>query len=475
MKKILLTSISGLMMLAALSLSSCKKFIDVLPTGKKIPTTFADFEAFMRNEYDNHTSNVTQAIFLLNDRFETQANLNFSPLNAANYSWNENADRIALNNADETTYYNSYLTISNSNLLIERVNGTTEGTAAQKAELIAQAKILRAIAYYTLANFYADTYEEANAANKRSVSLILSADIDAPNRQVSIKELYDFMLQNIDEAMPALKATSSTVLHPNLGAAYALRARIYLTMSKYTEALAAANEALKYNDKLFDWREYYTQNKANIEAVNAAGQPVYTLSASPMGFNYPETYYFRHGLSTQAGRESAIRTDRAARFETGDAAFASRWRLRTVGADTYYTSITNGYFNHGGLTTTEVYLIKAECQARLNDINGAMTSLDAVRVKRIFAQNYTPSTAANVVQAVKLIQRTKANSLIFGLVPFADMRRLNKDSNYATTLTKTEAGQTISLSPNSHLWTMPFPLGAIKNPGNGTLQQNVDK
>ncbi|MNY56831.1 hypothetical protein D3C86_1929520 [compost metagenome] len=73
------------------------------------------------------------------------------------------------------------------------------------------------------------------------------------------------------------------------------------------------------------------------------------------------------------------------------------------------------------------------------------------------------------------MQRTKANNLIFSITAFADARRLNKDSQYAVTLTKTENGNNYNLSPNSHLWTMPFPYGAIKNPGNGTIQQNVNK
>lgn len=194
-----------------------------------------------------------------------------------------------------------------------------------------------------------------------------------------------------------------------------------------------------------------------------------------MGFDFVENYYFRHGSSYSSGRESALRTDRAPKFETGDARFASHWKLRTVAADTYYTSINMGFFNYGGLTTTEVYLIKAECQARLNDIPGAMNTLNAVRVKRILAQNYAPLSASNTVEAVKLIQRTKANELINSISTFADRRRLNKDPNYATTLTKTENGQNYSLSPTSHLWTMPIPLGAIKNPGNGTIVQNVSK
>ncbi|RAJ35732.1 RagB/SusD family nutrient uptake outer membrane protein [Pedobacter cryoconitis] len=470
MKKILSNTLKISALILLVSLSSCKKFLDIVPKGVKVPTTLADYEAMIRDEYGNQRTTITQAVLLMNDKFETTANLNYYPLYSANYFWNENADRIALNNGDETTYYNAYTAISTSNLLIEHVPAATESSEADKAQLVAQAKVLRALNYYVLANYYADTYEEANAASKLSVPLILSADINAPHTQVSIKELYTFMLKDIEEAIPNLHAISATVLHPNLGAAYALKARLLLTMSRYAEALAAANEALKYNDKLYDWTQFYTTYKTQIEQPD-----VYTNAQSPMGFDFVENYYFRHGTNYNAAREAALRTDRAPKFETGDARFASRWKLRTVAADTYYTSITTGFYNYGGLTTTEVYLIKAECQARLNDIPGAMATLNAVRVKRIFAQNYVPLTASNTIAAVKLIQRTKANELINSITTFADARRLNKDPNYATTLTKTENGQNYSLSPSSHLWTMPFPQGAFKNPGNGTIKQNVDK
>jgi len=471
MKTILSTTIKIAVLASILGFSSCKKFIDILPLGNgQIPTTLADYEALIRDEYGNQRTSVTQAVLLMNDKFETASNLSYFPLWSANYNWNESANRVTLNNADESTYYNCYGAISTSNLIIEHASETTEATPAQQAELIGQAKVLRAFNYNILANYYADTYEESNAATKLSVPLILSANIGAAYTQVTIKEIYDFMLNDIDEAIPVLHAASATVLHPNLGAAYALKARILLQMSRYTDALAAANEALKYNDKLFDWTAFYATNKAQIELPNQ-----YLNATSPTGFNFVETYYFRHGETSNPGRESAVRVDRAKRFETGDARFASRWKLRTLGADTYYTSITTGYFNTGGLTTTEVYLIKAECQARLNDVPGAMTTLNTVRAKRIFAATYVPLSAENTIAAVKLIQRTKGNELIMSIVPFADTRRLNKDPNYATILAKTENGQTSTLLPTSHLWTMPFPLGASKNQGNGTIKQNVDK
>ena len=300
MKMILSNTLKISALILLVSFSSCKKYLEIVPKGVKVPTTLADYEAMIRDEYGNQRTTITQAVLLMNDKFETTANLNYYPLYTANYFWNENADRIALNNSDETTYYNGYAAISTSNLLIEHVPESTEGSEADKAELIAQAKVLRALNYYVLANYYADTYEEANAASKLSVPMILSANINAPHTQVSIKELYDFMMRDIDEAIPSLRATSATVLHPNLGAAYALKARLLLTMGQYANALTAANEALKYNDKLYDWTQFYATYKAQIEQPN-----VYTNAQSPMGFDFVENYYFRHGDSNNARRESA--------------------------------------------------------------------------------------------------------------------------------------------------------------------------
>ena len=88
---------------------------------------------------------------------------------------------------------------------------------------------------------------------------------------------------------------------------------------------------------------------------------------------------------------------------------------------------------------------------------------------------YEPLSAADLTEAIDLIRRTKDNELIFSIIPFADARRFNAEGTYARTMTKEYDGRTYTLSPDSHLWTMPFPAGAINNPGNGTITQNVDR
>ncbi len=104
-----------------------------------------------------------------------------------------------------------------------------------------------------------------------------------------------------------------------------------------------------------------------------------------------------------------------------------------------------------------------------------MDALNAVRVKRILPAQYTALTAASTADAITMIRRTKENAMLFSIVSFADMRRFNKEAQYARTLTKTENGTALSLKPDSHMWTMPFPQGAINNPGNGTITQNVNQ
>ena len=158
--------------------------------------------------------------------------------------------------------------------------------------------------------------------------------------------------------------------------------------------------------------------------------------------------------------------------------FFSRWKLRTVNQDTYYQGLAKGYFNGAGLTTCEVYLIKAECLARQvtgNDFSAAMDVLNKVRKTRILPEIYQPLQASTLTEAIDLIRRTKDNELIFTIVPFADARRFNAEGTFARALSKTWEGQTYTLTPASHLWIMPFPAGAVQNPGNGTITQNVSK
>ena len=101
------------------------------------------------------------------------------------------------------------------------------------------------------------------------------------------RNLYDFMIKDVKEAIQqGLPLQLRTVIHPNLGAAYAFLARVYLQMANYEEALKYADMALEQNDTLYDWISYYNtrkllQKKTVIRLMLATG------------YDYVENYYFR--------------------------------------------------------------------------------------------------------------------------------------------------------------------------------------
>ena len=71
------------------------------------------------------------------------------------------------------------------------------------------------MSYYILANYYADTYVSATAGTKLSVPLITSADINAPHKQVTIQEIYDFMIKDVKEAIEQGLPEQSRTVYPS--------------------------------------------------------------------------------------------------------------------------------------------------------------------------------------------------------------------------------------------------------------------
>jgi hypothetical protein len=106
-----------------------------------------------------------------------------------------------------------------------------------------------------------------------------------------------------------------------------------------------------------------------------------------------------------------------------------------------------------------------------------MNTLNAVRKKRIIPEFYQDLTAASKADAIAKIRRTKDNEMLFSNCAVCRCSSLNAEGTYANTRTfsKVVGTTTVTLSPTSHMWTMPFPKGATDNPGNGTITQNVDK
>lgn len=462
----------------ALLLSSCNDFLNEIPKGQKTPKTWADYNNFLRFENsDMYSAEIGQVYLLMNDVYRNTSQLN-TPLVRANFNWDETIDRYPESTTDYYLYVNNYTGVFYGNLIIDDASKMTECTEQQRKMIVAQARVLRAMCYHHAANYHADQYCQ-ETLDKLSIPLVAHSSVESSSPQVTIKELYDFIIEDATQALDDLPERGETMFHASKTTGYGLLARVHLSMNDYAKALEYADLALKQNNALFDWIAYYNEEKARFDDPTD-----YSTACKEVALENPENYMFRYGNHLDwtgvAGNGMGLTLERAARFEAGDTRLLTHWKKRfnTTSQEDMYYAIHGEMKNAGGILSPEMYYIKAECLARKGtpaDIKAAMDLLNTVRKTRILPEFYQDATASTAKEAVNKIIADKANEFIQTLIPFCDRRRLNKEPEYATTLTKTSGGNTLTLKPDSHLWIMPFAERVIANPGNGTLVQNTPK
>ncbi len=479
MKRMTIKVNQFLLGLVLLLLTSCNDFLNDIPKGQKTPQTWADYNAFIKNTNIYHYNEIDQLICLVGDLFKTSNSLNSNQYMRAHYYWDETVNRVDLMSSNDKMPYNeAYEANFAWNLIIEEAPDATECTDAERKMLVAQARVLRAMNYFYLANYYAAPYSEANL-DKLSVPMVTSASVEAPSPQVTIKKMYEFILDDLNKAVEFLPQTGETRFHPTKAAGYGMLARVYLAMGNYDKALENASLSLELNDKLYDWIAFYENDKSRFD------DPKNTSSSckSNPEIDNEENNLFRFGSSSAwsglKDKSYALTQERAGKFEEGDTRLITHWKKYTdSSARTYFAGIYGLEPNKGGIRSAEMYYIKAECLARKGgdaNIKEAMNLVNKVRKTRILPEYYEDWTATTTKEAVNKIIDDKANEYIQTQVIFCDYRRLNQDPEYARVITRTEGDVTYRLNPNSHLWIMPFPKEVISNPGNGTIIQNVDK
>ncbi len=455
-----------------LSATACNDFLNEIPKGEKVPTTWEDYNAFMRNNSTSYYENA-QLLYLIGDYFLRESALNNNELTRANYLFLEDVNRTLINSSDYLAYYSAYEMMFYWNLIAEEGMNTTEATDQQRRMLVAQAKVLRAMTYHYIVNYHADQYW-TDTKDKLSVPLVLSASVEAPSPQATLQEVYDQMVTDLTEAIPDLPEHGETMMHPTKAAGYGMLARVYLSMGNYTEARKAAESALAINDQLYDWVKFYNDEKYRIE--DPSNVSAYT-EVNPEIDNCENYIYHPACMTYWPGQNNltlAISVERAAKFEDGDIRLLAHWKYNNTGTIEYYRGIYGNEPNFGGIRSAEMYYIKAECQARDGEWEDALETVNTVRRTRFLPEKYTDLTASNQTEAINKIIDDKANEFVQTQVIFCDYRRLNKEGLYPRTLTKTIGDKTYTLKPNSHLWIMPYPAQVLNNPGNDPIVQTVD-
>ena len=339
----------------------------------------------------------------------------------------------------------------------------TEGSTAEKSAIRGEALVNRALDYLYLVNAYAKHYNEATADADAGVPLLLNADISQTNlTRTSVKGVYQQILADLNEAESSLpEEISGNAFHATKDAARGLRARVYLYMGNYAEALKAANEVIARHDTLLDLTRY--------EVVKPAGQIGRTNV--PDADANPESIFIKYapyifGLSSQVFPSDSL----LKLYEDADMRkvlfMAETFRGKPLPRPIWVPYVRA----NTAISTPELFLIAAECEARVGYMPHALALVNKLRAHRIKDNGYVSLADKDSVLSFVLEERRR--ELAFnGFLRLIDLKRLNLDPRFATTVKHVGDTETWVLPPNDPRYVLPIPQRVMRFNAN-TMTQN---
>lgn len=441
----------NLLLLGAL-LSSCSKdWLDKKPSQEiTVPSTLKDFQAILDNESLTANSPALSEVSSDGHYLLDATYLSRSDIEKNAYIWSNDYSYAAVSD-----WNNVYSNIFDCNIVLEGMEKVSPESNSSKAtwnNIKGQALFHRAKAFYELSQIFSAPYILQTAEIDLGIPLRLESDITIKTTRSSALKTYNLVTSDLLLAKDLLPVTQSYKTRPTKIAAFALLARIYLSMEEYHKAKAFSDSVLNNYNTLINY---------NVLTPN--------LSFPLKRFN--DEVIFHSTILNYSSIGVQLRIDSVFKvlYKEGDLR-PSVFFGSNGGLVTFKGSYNGARANYSGLATDEQYLIRAECFARLGMVPEAMEDLNYLLQHRWDSSvTYVKQTAMDAEDALRQILLERRKELLLRGLRWSDLRRLNRDPRFDTALTRTVAGQTYTLNPTSFKYTFPIPDDIIEITG---LQQN---
>ncbi len=449
MKIIYILVISAVLLLAGFT--SCKKFLDANPDKNlTVPKTLNELEGLF-NDADRMNFDLTPSFG------ESYADDYFLLEATYNSLWTQ-AQQIYIWSLQDYVYKNdwavNYTPVYNANFALEgleKIEKTTTNTTQWNA-VKGYALFTRAYSYLNLAWQYAKAYDATTAETDLGIVLRTGSDFNVPSKRATVKETYEHIIDDASEAINYLPASQPNVLLPSKAAAYGLLARAYLSMGDEENALKYADLYLSLKSDLLDY------NNVDLD-VNTSFSPRFdnpeTIFYTEMN-TYNITHYSFYGLIDSTLYMS---------YHNDDLRKKGFFNLQGQYQKFKGSYTGNSILLFTGIATDEIVLIKAECHARKNELEDAMTALNTLMRKRWDnSVPYPEITATNQEDALDKILAERRKELLMRGIRLSDIKRLNKEGRNII-LTRKIGTETFTLPPNDNRYALPLPSDIINLTG----------
>lgn len=427
------------------SLVSCRKFVEIDLVGKRELKYTQDYQSLLNNSTSVERSYYWPVLASDDIYGSDEAYLNTLLLTDANaYSWKSD---LVGDNSEDPDWADQYKQIYLFNQIATEIMESQGGTEIQKKNILAQAKVHRALNYFNLVNSYAKQYDASTAKTDLGVPLLTSPDLYVKLDRKPIEVVYKQIIEDLNSAIPDLPEQANFNTLASRPAAEGILARVYLQMRDYGKALQYAELVLaRPQYKLIDLRQY---------------------KAVPN--SYPNVLDDTEEIFIKSLRNIAptlsLNPELLALFEPGDL----RATLFTVDGSAFPWAPFQGkaYNKHriisanakitNGPTLPEMMLIKAEALARDNGrFAEAVAVLNSLRSKRFEDSAYKPLQITDQQAILKLVINERRKELMGKGLRWFDQKRLAAEPGFVNTQTRTYKGESFTLAPNSNRYVMPI-------------------
>ncbi|QEM04893.1 RagB/SusD family nutrient uptake outer membrane protein [Mucilaginibacter rubeus] len=428
--------------------SGCKKETDFLNAKPNealaVPSTLNDLKSLLHNQgiLNQHYPALGQ--ISSDDSYVTTSFYNTTTTTERNaYIW---AKQIYDPGANVGDWSDSYNQIYYANTVLDALPHLTNSSNQQGLanEIKGVALFYRSFAFYNLVQTFALPYDPSTSKSDLGIPLRLTSNLNVKSVRATVQQSYDQIMNDLQIAATLLPLTNTDQTEPTKASVLGLLSRVKLALGNYTGSLQNATDCLVINNKLQDFNQ-----------LNPNAFPIYP------NFSMEELFHSSFEGYGLIGFNAVVDSTLFQSFNDPNDLRPSIFFYNSGGIIGFNSQFDKHNNIYCGISINEIYLNKAECEARTGDFKSAMADLNTLLIKRWKTGSFKPFTALNSDSALKQILAERRKELVFTGIRWTDLRRLNKDVRFAVTLTRIIGGKTYTLPPNDPKYALPIPDNEI--------------
>lgn len=378
-------------------------------------------------------------------------------------------------------YY--YKLVLNANLILENIDKAVGDDKVLREGIKGEALCFRAFSHFQLVQLFGKRYVEGDDNTQLGVPYRVTSPIETLPRN-TVEDVYTKVNQDLDDAIGLLKNyKANNVNHFSLKVAYGLKARIALVQGNWTDAVTyadlaistalATGNALQSGDELLSGFSAAKDNKEWMWAsLMKDDQTIFFFSFfSFMSWNYnstnirsnPKCILDRLYARIPATDVRAGWWDPTGTLSGPTTSFLkAKYQNRKFAVQSLSSSVGDILY----MRLAEMYLIKAEAQARGNDESGARTTLTTFAVTRNPSFS-TTATGNALLDEIMTQRRIELWGEGFG---FTDLKRLDLPLNRLNSNHQESISRLMELPTGNLMWQFLIPQREIES--NPAMVQN---